>query len=200
MFTINEIIDSIESDYGIKQISQIFLDFDGCIAHSCQAVVDILNKRYGTHFTGADVTTWDFTNCFPNMTADKIEDIFNSKVFFDIVQPIDGAFEFMDKYRNNIYVVTKSNPDNYKYKCEWLKERGFGDIPVIGLPLNVGKNIINMVGDIEGLYPTVFIDDSADNVNRSRASFPILFHEYSDGKIREWQKSKRKRVYDAYGW
>ena len=198
MGSVKDIISKIKLSSDCNNVPTIFLDFDGCITHSCQAVVDILNKKYQTSFTGADVTTWDFKNCFPDMTAEKVEDIFNSKEFFDVLQPIKGAFEFMDMYRNRIYIVTKANPDNYKYKCEWLKKYGFDDIPVIGLPLNVSKSIVDMRGVLH--IPTIFIDDSSQNLIQSNASVKILFHEYNDNKKREWQQSEPMILHDVYGW
>lgn len=171
-----------------KNISHIFLDIDGVIFHSCQAMIDILNERYGGNFDGSDVTSWNFQCCYPNMTSEEIEDTFNDPKFFDIVKPIDGALEFMDRYRDKIILVTKANIENYAHKRKWFDDRNFADIPIIALPLNVSKGFINMQ-NCTGFYNySLFIDDSTNNLQETNADYNIMFKEYNDQKEREWQK------------
>ena len=171
-----------------KNISHIFLDIDGVIFHSCQAMIDILNERYGGNFDGSDVTSWNFQCCYRGMTSEEIEDTFNDPKFFDIVKPIDGALEFMDRYRNKIVLVTKANIENYALKRKWFDDRGFKDIPMIALPLNVSKGFIDMQNCV-GLHGySVFIDDSTNNLQETNADYEIMFKEYNDKKEREWQK------------
>lgn len=170
-----------------EQIDKIFLDIDGVIFHSCQAMIDILNERYGGNFDGSDVTSWNFQCCYPNMTSKEIEDVFNDLKFFDIVKPIDGALEFMDRYRDKIILVTKASVENYAHKRKWFDDRGFKDIPMIALPLNVSKGFIDM--QYTGLYHySLFIDDSTNNLQETNADYDIMFKEYNDKKEREWQK------------
>ena len=94
-------------------ISQIFLDADGVIFASCDAIIQILNERYGGDFKGSDVTSWDFQCCYPNMTSEEIEDTFADPRFFEIVKPIKGALEFIDRYKDKIVIVTKAVTDNF---------------------------------------------------------------------------------------
>ena len=165
-------------------ISQIFLDADGVILASCDAIIQILNERYGGNFDGSDVTSWNFQCCYPNMTSEEIEDTFNDPKFFDIVKPIDGALEFMDRYRDKIILVTKANFENYAHKRKWFDDRGF-NMPIIALPLNVSKSLVNM--DCITEY-SIFIDDSTENLIDSNADFRVQFREFNDQKEREWQK------------
>ena len=181
-----------------KNISHIFLDIDGVIFHSCQAMIDILNERYGGNFDGSDVTSWNFQCCYPNMTSEEIEDTFNDPKFFDIVKPIDGALEFMDRYRDKIILVTKASAENYAHKRKWFDDRGFKDITMIALPLNVSKGFIDMQNCV-GLYGySVFIDDSTNNLQETNADYDIMFKEYNDKKEREWQKDWNGLV--MYQW
>jgi hypothetical protein len=170
-----------------KNISHIFLDIDGVIFHSCQAMIDILNERYDGNFDGSDVTSWNFQCCYRGMTSEEIESIFNSGLFFKIVKPIDGALEFLDRYRDKIILVTKASVENYALKRKWFNDRGFKDIPMIALPLNVSKGFIDM--QCTGLYHySLFIDDSTNNLQETNADYDIMFKEYNDQKEREWQK------------
>ena len=183
-----KVIKDIDSFIKDNNITHIFIDIDGVIFHSCQAMIDILNERYGGNFDGSDVTSWNFQCCYPNMTSQEIEDTFNDPKFFDIVKPIDGALEFMDRYRDKIILVTKANIENYAHKRKWFDDRNFADIPMIALPLNVSKGFIDMQ-NCTGFYNySLFIDDSTNNLQETNADYNIMFKEYNDQKEREWQK------------
>ena len=180
-----KVIKDIDSFIDERQIDKIFLDIDEVIFHSCQAMIDILNERYGGNFDGSDVTSWNFQCCYPNMTSEEIEDTFNDPKFFDIVKPIDGALEFMDRYRDKIILVTKASVENYALKRKWFDDRGF-NIPMIALPLNVSKSLVNMNSIDE--Y-SLFIDDNMQNLIDSNSDFKVQFREYqSNNDKREWVK------------
>ena len=104
-----KVIKDIDSFITDMEIDKIFLDIDGVIFHSCQAMIDILNERYDGNFDGSDVTSWNFQCCYRGMTSEEIESMFNNGLFFKVVKPIDGALEFMDRYRDKIILVTKAN-------------------------------------------------------------------------------------------
>lgn len=192
------IIDNIDEFIENNNITKIFVDIDGVIFHSCQAMIDILNERYGGHFDGSDVTSWNFQCCYPNMTNKEIEDVFNDSNFFDIVKPIDGALDFLDRYRDKIIMVTKANIENYAHKRKWFDDKNFADIPIIALPLNVSKGYIDMLYRLREGENSLFIDDSADNLIATNSDFCIMFKEYDDKKEREWQKYWNSKV--MYHW
>ena len=180
-----KVIKDIDSFIKDNNITHIFIDIDGVIFHSCQAMIDILNERYGGNFDGSDVTSWNFQCCYPNMTSEEIEDTFNDPKFFDIVKPIDGALEFMDRYRDKIILVTKASVENYALKRKWFDDRGF-NMPIIALPLNVSKSLVNMNSIDE--Y-SLFIDDNTQNLIDSNSDFKVQFREYqSNNDKREWVK------------
>ena len=190
-----KVIKDIDSFIKDNNITHIFIDIDGVIFHSCQAMIDILNERYGGNFDGSDVTSWNFQCCYPNMTSEEIEDTFNDPKFFDIVKPIDGALEFMDRYRDKIILVTKANFENYAHKRKWFDDRGF-NMPIIALPLNVSKSLVNMNSIDE--Y-SLFIDDNTQNLIDSNSDFKVQFREYqSNNDKREWVKDWNGMV--LYKW
>ena len=179
------IINNIDDFIKKHNITHLFIDIDGVIFASCDAIIQILNERYGGSFKGSDVTSWNFQCCYPNMTSEEIEDTFNDPKFFDIVNPIDGALEFMDRYRDKIILVTKANIENYAHKRKWFDDRGF-NIPMIALPLNVSKSLVNM-NSIDGW--SLFIDDNTQNLIDSNSDFKVQFREYqSNNDKREWVK------------
>ena len=81
-----------------------------------------------------------------------------------------------------------------------LKRIELDDIPIIPIPLNMSKSIINMYYHNLDNYLdySLFIDDSTNNLLESSAPFKIQFREYNDDKEREWQKDWNGYV--MYKW
>ena len=178
----------------------IYLDWDGVITHSVKAIVDILNKKHNTNINPQDIVSWNFKEADPTLTDEEMEWLFTTKEFFFELEYIDGVIDFMKRHRNNIIIVTKSRTENYLGKIHMLKRIGLDDIPIIPIPLNMSKSIINMYYHNLDNYLdySLFIDDSTNNLLESSASFKIQFREYNDDKEREWQKDWNGYV--MYKW
>ena len=169
---------------------KIYLDCDGVIMATNDVMCKLLNKLYNTNHTGSDVTSWNYTDLYPT-TNDEIENLFNSQHFFDNVKFIKGAERFLTKYRKKIIIVTKGSPTNYLRKRWWFNDKGFKDIPIIPIPLELDKGLINMKNGL-------FIDDSTANLKESNATWKIQFVEYQDDKTRDWQVGWKG--FKIYGW
>ena len=52
-----EVINNIDDFIKEMSITHLFIDIDGVIFASCDAIIQILNERYGGHFQGSDVTS-----------------------------------------------------------------------------------------------------------------------------------------------
>lgn len=192
------VIEDIDIFIQNNNITKIFVDIDGVVMASCQAIIDILNEKYGGNFDGSDVTDWNFRCCYPNMTSEKIEDIFNTTEFFEAVKPIDGVLEFLNKYKDNIILVTKSSPENYIEKRKWFNDKGLENIPIIALPLNVSKGYIDMQNCTVTEEYSLFIDDTTNNLQEVNADFCVMFKEYKDNKKRKWQDGWKGMI--MYHW
>lgn len=168
----------------IKSVNpnHIYLDVDGVIFHSCQAICDILNGLYDTNVKGSDILSWNFKEFDEEFMDEDIEELFENKRFFEIVKWIDGAFEFIRKHENKIIIITKGTNDNIYYKSAMFRTLGL-NIPVISLPFECSKGAIDMSGGL-------LIDDCTHNLKESNATYKIQFLEYKDDKnnIREWTK------------
>lgn len=176
----------------LDRISQkskyIFLDADGTLLASNEAMCEILNRKYDKRHSGCEVTDWNYTNLYPT-TEKEIESIFESEDFFRRVKFIKGARKYLTKYRNKIIIVTKSSNLNYARKRIWFDKMGFSDIPIVPLDFKISKGIINMKNSL-------FIDDCTYNLKESNAKWKVQFMEYNDNRDREWQRNWRKdRLY-----
>ena len=163
-------------------INKIYLDVDGVLIHSCQAICDILNEDKGTNFTGDQVLSWNFKEICPNLTDADIELLFADDRFFKYVKWIKGAKEFIKSHGKDITIVTKGTYRNILRKIIFFSPYGFGS-EFVGIPLNISKREIDMS---DGL----FIDDCTKNLKESNAKYKVQFLEYNDGlnDKREWTK------------
>ena len=169
--------------------NQIYIDVDGVLFASNEAMCTLLNRIYHKHHKGSEVTDWNYTNLYPT-NSEEIERLFASKEFFDNVRLIRGAKTYLTKYREKIVIITKGTTANFVRKRWLFNQLGFEDIPIIPIPFNVSKGIINMKGGL-------FIDDCTNNLKESNAKYKVMFMEYNDGKEREWQMGWNKdRLYD----
>lgn len=162
--------------------NRIYLDIDGVIWHSCQAICDVVNKRQGTNIQGNEILSWNFKELDSNLTDEDVEYLFGDHYFFRCVRWINGAFEFVRTHKDKISIVTKGTFDNLSRKVDEFKELGL-DAIICGLPLDSSKSEINMKGGL-------LIDDCTKNLEESNATHKIQFLEYNDDKndIREWTK------------
>ena len=178
----NQITD-IEKFIEHYHIPYIYLDVDGVLIHSCQAVCDMINSKMNTHFTGDQILSWNFKEICPSLTDKDVEELFADESFFERVRWIQGAYKFILRHANYITIVTKGSDNNIIKKEQFFKDWGLDNVEVIGLPLDYSKSIINMSLGL-------FIDDCTKNLNESNAKYKIQFIEYDDGmnENREWIK------------
>ena len=166
----------------------IFLDIDGVLFATNDAMCEILNKKYDMRHKGCEVTNWNYDDLYP-VTEKEVDDLFESKEFFRKVKFVKGAKRFLTKYRDKIIVVTKCSQMNYARKRIYFDKAGFSDIPIIPLDFKMSKGIINM-------RSCLFVDDCTYNLKESNARWKIMFMEYNDGRDRSWQqKWKGDRLY-----
>ena len=165
--------------------NRIYLDVDGVIWHSCQAFCDVINKRFGTNVQGNEILSWNFKELKDDLTDEDVECIFGDYYFFKCIRWVNGAYDFIRRYKDKITIVTKGTCMNLTRKLEEFDALGL-DIAVCGLSLNDSKASVNMNGGL-------LIDDCTNNLIESNATYKIQFLEYKDNKndIREWTKGWR---------
>ena len=186
------IVSNIEKFIKNNNVKNIYLDVDGVLIHSCQAICDIINKDKGTNFTGDQIMSWNFKEICPDLTDADVESLFADERFFEYVQWIEGTKEFIKRHEDHIIIVTKGTYQNIFNKILFFNHYNMKVI-IKGLPLNVSKNNVNMS---DGL----FIDDCTKNLIESNAKYKIQFCEYNDNlnEQREWTKGWDG--YKMYKW
>ena len=189
----SNIVHNIDKYIQQHKLKYIYVDMDGVLIHSCQAICDMINEMQGTNFTGDEVLSWNFYEICPTLTDEDVEKLFADPIFFQYVQWINGALDFIKRYKNRIIIVTKGTKENINLKREFLKEYFdlYLDLMFCSLNLNESKGNIDM-------SDSLFIDDCTNNLIESNAKYKIMFKEYDDNKEREWQKDWNGLV--MYNW
>ena len=186
------IISDIEKFIKDNNVKHIYLDVDGVLIHSCQAICDMLNEDRGTNFRGDQILSWNFKEICPDLTDNDIERLFADYRFFKYVQWIKGVKEFVKRHKKHIIIVTKGTTLNIFRKILFFNQHNIS-VLIEGLPLDKRKSERDMS---DGL----FIDDCTKNLIESNAKYKIQFLEYDDelNEHREWIKGFDG--YKMYKW
>lgn len=178
---------------------KLFLDFDETITLSTKQFVKLANKKFKLHKDWQELKVWNFTDLYPNITVDDINEIFCSDDFFVDLEPHKGVIETIDKLKDNldIYIATIGLKENLNKKIKWLNNN-LNDISFnfIGVP-DYNGYIINDKSNID-MSGSIFIDDRLDNLKSSNARLKILYKDYRNYS---WQKTNcNEEIYIVNTW
>ena len=171
---------------------KLFIDFDGVIASTVQAIVSLYNvdfqyyKKYKP-ICWKDIDTWNFTEC-NCADADYINKYFNQSRFFSILSFMPYAYETITMLKElyDITIVTMGYRPNLTGKKIWLEENLPG-IDWIGVNMKKYKDKSHI-----DMSDGIFIDDSYSNLISSNAE-----KKYCFGEVHSWnEKWEGPRFYD----
>lgn len=101
----------------------IAVDIDDTICNLQEVVIDLFNKRHGTHYTINDFTEYDVMNVLPTQDGLVMRDMYGESGLYDIVKPLPGAQESLEKLINlghQVYLVTAAIPKTYGEKVAFI--------------------------------------------------------------------------------
>ena len=102
----------------------IAVDVDDTICNLQEVVVDIFNKRFGSHYTLENFTEYDIMNVLPTQDAIVMKDIYGESGLYNKVKPMPGAQDTLEKLINlghQVYLVTAAIPKTYGEKVAFIK-------------------------------------------------------------------------------
>lgn len=100
------------------------VDVDDVICNLQEVVVNLFNKRYGSHYSVEDFTEYDVMNILPTQDAMVLKDMYGETGLYDKVKPMPGAQEALEKLINlghQVYLVTAAIPKTYGEKVAFIK-------------------------------------------------------------------------------
>lgn len=101
----------------------ICVDIDDTICNLQDVVIDLFNKRYGSHYTIEDFKEYDVMNVLPTQDAIVMRDMYGESGLYDKVKPIVGAQDALEKLINlghQVYLVTAAIPKTYGEKVAFI--------------------------------------------------------------------------------
>lgn len=102
----------------------IAIDVDDVICNLQDVVINLFNKRYGSHYTIEDFISYDIMNVLPTQDAIVMKDMYGETGLYDKVKPIPGAKETLEKLINlghQVYLVTAAIPKTYGEKVAFIR-------------------------------------------------------------------------------
>ena len=145
---------------------RIYIDFDGTLVDSPEAMAQWYNYRYNTSVKGKDIYKWDASDQCPKLTAEEIVGMFESQSFFSFLEPEPNAVEITKRINHfpdyHLICCSIGTPENLRLKREyldkyfpWIKEK----ILIERQDVFMGKN--GYVND------GILIDDNQENLDGS---------------------------------
>ena len=102
----------------------IAVDVDNVLCNLQEVVIDLFNKRYGSHYTMEDFTEYDIMNVLPTQDAMVMQDMYGEVGLYNKVKPIPGSQEALKKLMNlghQVYLVTAAIPKTYGEKVAFIQ-------------------------------------------------------------------------------
>ena len=169
-------------------IIKLFVDFDGVIVNTIAAICDLYNEDFKyyndyKYIFPEQIKTWDFEelNC---ASREYINTYFNQQRFFSKLKFMPQAYETLRSFalKDEVTIVSSGYKPNLKAKEKWCKEYlPFCKFIGVNLKEYKDKSHIDMGG-----IGTIFIDDSACNLETANAETKICY-----GEIYPWNKGWR---------
>ena len=154
-------------------MNTIYLDFDNTIVESNKRIVEILNNKYHTSKTEADIKDYQFKSIYPISEKEKL-DIFESDEFYNGLEFKPKVLEVLNKYKDlyNFVIVSKGTNDNLVKKEQWIVNHLPYKVKFIGLSgQTFNKDEIDMSNGIQ-------IDDNFGCL-KTNATLKILYKSFN---------------------
>lgn len=136
----------------------ILVDLDDTIEGLLQAWVDWLNEHYGTSVKRDDVTEWEVSSFFPELTKEQVYEPLCQEDFWKTVKPFDGAAEYLQKLKDDghkLLIVTSSWYGALRSKMENVLFKYF--------PMFTWKDVI-ITAHKQFIEGDVLVDDGIHNL------------------------------------
>ena len=102
----------------------IAVDMDNVLCNLQEVIINLFNKRHGTHYKLEDFTDYDVAHILPKNEAVLMKTMDGEDNLYSNIKPLAGAQNAIEKLINaghQVYVVSDVIPKTYAEKADWLK-------------------------------------------------------------------------------
>lgn len=124
----------------------ILVDMDDTLVKTVHMWVHWLNRVYDLDVKYEDIKVWDMQVAFPSLTLDQIRHPLTQESFWDMVEPKEGAVEYLRRLiydGHKVYVCSASHPITIRKKVERCLLKHFGYLNTEQLIFVYKKQLIN---------------------------------------------------------
>ncbi len=169
----------------MKNIVDIYLDFDGVIVNTCKAGVKYLNKTLNNNVDWRTVKKYDFSDKFDLKNID-IREIFKSSYFWDNLELFPNVYNTVqylsEKY--NIIIFSIGTYMNIQNKLNYIYNTFSNNLNIKTLMYCDEFHEFSKLDFLNLNYNSLYIDDKTSNLDKSNSKHNILFKPY--GIETEW--------------
>ncbi len=83
----------------------ILLDMDDVLQDLVGCWVSEINSKFGTHVRSEEITEWDFSKFFPELSKEELFSVIHAPEIWEKVKPIPGAYEILSRLISEDYKV-----------------------------------------------------------------------------------------------
>lgn len=142
---------------------RIFVDMDDILVNLLSEWLIHLNNYKGViPKTEEDIKQWNIKLAYPTLTDAQLYGCLGDYEFWQRVQPVDGAYEYLKRLideGNEVYIATSSFPRSFFYKTENCLFKHFDFLSPKNVVCINNKSLLN--GD-------VLFDDYHENLRKFR--------------------------------
>ena len=167
----------------------ICIDIDGVLNNLVENTLELYNSRNNKNIQMSDITTYSFFDCLSHEDAQGIASLFKEKSLWDSLKPIPNSQNVIKKLLkkgHQIYLATATDPVNFEWKIEWLKQH---------YPFIPSDNVMRIV-DKSLLKCDVLIDDYLDNLTSAFCERVCLNRPWNQSTSKDYAFDIKR----AYGW
>ena len=158
----------------------IAVDFDNVINNLTEKTLELYNAQSGKSIQMSDITSYNFYDCLNKADADGIIKLFKKKELWDILTPIEGSREGLQKLidtEHRVYIVTATAPENFLWKIQFIRKY---------FPFFNTDNVIRMM-DKSLFKCDIMIEDSYEQLIKNKLCHKVIFdYPWNRDEPKDW--------------
>ena len=154
--------------YYILKKLKIAIDIDDTIEYLLKAWIGWLNSKYGMNIFPEQITSWEVTSFFPQLTPDQVFEPLRCEEFWKTVEPMPDAVEYVKKLMDDgheVYLCTTTYYKNIKPKFEYVVQKHFPYIEWSQVIVTSRKQLLDV---------DILVDDGIHNLEGGNY-YKVLF-------------------------
>lgn len=158
----------------------IAVDFDNILNNLTEKTLEFYNAHNDKNIQMSDITSYNFYDCVDKKDADDIVKLFKNKALWDLLIPIEGARDCLQKLidaEHKVFIVTATAPENFLWKIQFLRKY---------FPFFNTDNVVRMM-DKSLFKCDVMIEDSYEQLIKNKLCHKVILdYPWNCDEAKDW--------------